>query len=530
MRTSNENTGGTLIKDRFKKLDMLRNSHLTRARKCSEVSIPSLIPPENYNENDPLPTPYQSMGARCVNNVSSKLLLTMLPPNSPFFKYGVPSNIMDAYVEENGEEDFKTNIEKKLRNIEQDIMDYIESEGHRSTFYKLLRLLIVSGNVLLEMSKDEPVKTHRLDKYVTRRSPAGKPIEIILREHIDKTEVPEGIDTTKVIAGSTDGTKTDKKLIELYTHSKKMKDGKWKVTQECCGQPVPNTSGTFKDEDHPFLAISLNQIEGEDYGRGLVEEYLGDFISLEALNQAVVEGAAAAARILFLVKPGSSTNWKDVRDARNLSAIAGRRDDIETLQIDKLSDFQIAYDMINKLEDRLSRTFLLSDSVQRQAERVTAQEIQYMARQLEQSMGGIYTTLSQDVQRPYLMKVVNRMKQNKLLSFNIPEGMKLTITTGFEALGRGHELTKLDALMDRLQKLLPNEMLLTTLGRQKVKVLIDKYATAVGIDTDGWIPTKEEIIQQEEEQKKAAQAQQIMDNPAAQDIIKDQVKQGGLQQ
>jgi len=189
MRTSKE-TKGTLIKDRFKKLDTLRNSHLTRARKCSEISVPSLIPPENYDENDPLPTPYQSMGARCVNNVSSKLLLTMLPPNAPFFKYGVPAKAMDAYIEENGEEDFKTNIEKKLRNIEQDIMDFIESEGHRSTFYKLLRLLVVSGNVLLEMSKSEPVKVHRLDKYVTRRNPAGKPIEIILREYIDKTEVP----------------------------------------------------------------------------------------------------------------------------------------------------------------------------------------------------------------------------------------------------------------------------------------------------------------------------------------------------
>jgi len=306
----------------------------------------------------------------------------------------------------------------------------------------------------------------------------------------------------------------------------------WHVTQEICGQPVPKTSGSFKEEDHPFLAISLNQVEGENYGRGLVEEFLGDFISLEALTQAVVEGSAAAARIVFLVRPGSSTNWKDVRDARNLSAVAGRRDDIETLQIDKLSDFRIAYDMIGKLEDRLSRTFLLSDSVQRQAERVTAQEIQYMARQLEKSMGGIYTALSQDVQRPYLQKVVNGMEQDNLLSFNIPDGMKLTITTGFEALGRGHEVTKLDALLDRMQKLLPAEMLLTTLGRQGVKVLIDKYATALGVDTDGWIPTKEEIEEQEAEQKKQAQAQMMMDNPAVQDIVTDQVKKsgGGLKQ
>lgn len=514
----NKTNKANTIAARFNTLDTARASHLRRARRCAELTIPSLLPPENTTDMDSLPTPYQSLGARCVNNLSAKILLVLLPPNTPFFKYSVPPQMMAKIIEESGEEAFKTDVEQKLRLIEQDIVDYIESEGHRSSFYKMVRLLLTTGNILLEMPKDAGLKVHRLDKYVTRRDPAGKPIEIILREYIDKIQVPNYIDQTKLVDNSK-GEENPKKTIELYTHSILKKDGKWHTAQEIFGQSVKEGTGTYTPEDHPFLALSLNQVEGEDYGRGHVEEYLGDFISLEALMQAVVEGSSAAARILFLVRPGGVTNWKQVKKAPNLSAIPGRKDDIETLQLDKYADFKITYDTVVKIEDRLSKAFLLNDSVQRNAERVTATEIQYMAQQLENAMGGIYTTLSQDLQRPYLIKVVSQMKRRGV-SRELPKVLKLTITTGFDALGRGHELNKLDALMDRLQKFLPGDMLMAILDKQKIKVIIDKYATALGIDTAGFIPTVEEIKEKEQQAQQMQQLQQLMDNPAIQDMMK----------
>jgi len=512
-----KNTKEHTIEARFNKLDTLRNTHLQRARRCAELTIPSLLPPENTDGNDSLPTPHQSLGAMCVNNLSAKLLLVLLPPNTPFFKYSAPPALIVQMIEESGEEDYKTEIEKKLRMVEQDIVDYIESEGHRSSFYKMVRLLVTTGNILLEMPKEGGIKVHRLDKYVCRRNPAGKPIEIILREYIDKSQVPEYIDPEKVTSGSTG--ESDKKIIKLYTRSV-LKDDKWYVRQEIFEQEVKEGTGNFTTDDHPFLALSLNQVEGEDYGRGHVEEYLGDFISLEGLMQAIIEGSAAAARILFLVRPGGATNWKQVKKARNLSAIPGRRDDIETLQIDKHADFKITYDTIVKLEDRLGKAFLLNDSVQRNAERVTATEIQYMAQQLENAMGGIYTTLSQDLQRPYLITVVSQMKRKKVFSANIPKILKLTITTGFDALGRGHELSKLDALLERLQKFLPGDMIMQILDAQDIKVLIEKYATALGVDTLGWVPSKEKLADKQGKAQQAAMLQQMMDNPAVQEMFK----------
>ena len=68
------------IAGRFKKLDGDRSTILTTARDCSVLTISSVLPPDGHKEGDVLPTPYQSVGARLVNNLASKLLMTMLPP------------------------------------------------------------------------------------------------------------------------------------------------------------------------------------------------------------------------------------------------------------------------------------------------------------------------------------------------------------------------------------------------------------------------------------------------------------------
>ena len=55
-----------------------------------------------------------------------------------------------------------------------------------------------------------------------------------------------------------------------------------------------------------MVVLRFNSVDGEDYGRGRVEEFLGDLKTLEGLSQALVEGSAAAAKVIFLVSPSST--------------------------------------------------------------------------------------------------------------------------------------------------------------------------------------------------------------------------------
>ena len=57
-----------------------------------------------------------------------------------------------------------------------------------------------------------------------------------------------------------------------------------------------------------WLPLRFNVVDGEAYGRGRVGQFIGDLKSLEALSQALVEGSAAAAKVVFVVSPSSTIN------------------------------------------------------------------------------------------------------------------------------------------------------------------------------------------------------------------------------
>src|SRR5687767_367206 len=71
---------------RYQRLEEQRRPFLERARECARYTLPFLMPPEGHTKDTHFKTPWQGVGARGVNNLASKLLLTLLPPNSPFFR------------------------------------------------------------------------------------------------------------------------------------------------------------------------------------------------------------------------------------------------------------------------------------------------------------------------------------------------------------------------------------------------------------------------------------------------------------
>ena len=52
-----------IAEERYRALEHLRQPYLDRARDCSELTIPSLIPPDAHNETSDIYTPFQGIGA-----------------------------------------------------------------------------------------------------------------------------------------------------------------------------------------------------------------------------------------------------------------------------------------------------------------------------------------------------------------------------------------------------------------------------------------------------------------------------------
>ena len=345
------------LKTRWTKLDGERTAVIDRAKQCTELTIPSLLVDTSHTEETTLATPYQSLGARATNNLASKLLLSLLPPNAPFFRF-VPDKIAMLEIEAS-QPGSMAQIQEKLADLERGLASQIEREALRVPIFEALKLLVATGNALVYRDKDEGTRVFNLNSYVIKRSPEGKLKELLTKETVRYDDLPPEMDTS----GSED------KDIDLFTIVK-WNGTKWDVWQEALDEEVTGTRGSYTDKNLPYIPLRWTAIHNEDYGRGLVEQYLGDLRSLEALSMSIVEASAASAKVLFFVDPVGSTQISTVANSPSGAIVKGRAQDVSTLQVDKSHDLNIAYQTMNDIQRRLASAFLLNESARRDAERV----------------------------------------------------------------------------------------------------------------------------------------------------------------
>ena len=136
------------LKQYYQGCEAERESYLRRSRDASALTIPFLVPPEGHSANTQYSTPYQSIGARGVNNLASKLLLALLPPNSPFFRLVIDKFALKEEADQM-DASLKTELEKGLAEVERAVQAEVETSAIRVGVFEALNQLIVSGNVLL---------------------------------------------------------------------------------------------------------------------------------------------------------------------------------------------------------------------------------------------------------------------------------------------------------------------------------------------------------------------------------------------
>ena len=481
------------VKSKYSRYLTDRDNYLRRGREASLFTIPTLLPQEGFESSSEITTPYQSVGAEGVNNLSSKLLMSLLPPNAPFFRLVVDNAELEAMLAEQ-----KSQAEEGLAKIERMVMQEIEVRGLRVPVSEALKQLIVTGNVLLYLPPNDQIRVFRLDRYVVKRDAMGNVLEIITKESLSPLSLPER--AKELIADPDSDTPT--KNHDLYT-CVKWTGRNWMIHQEINGGIVPGSEGSFPKNKCPYIALRFIAMDGEDYGRGYVEEYLGDLKSLESLTQSIVEGSAAAAKVLFLVRPNGTTRVKTLAESPNGAIVTGDDNDVSSLQLGKSQDFNVAQQTIQMLQTRLSRVFLMNSSIRRDAERVTAEEIRIAHQELEIALGGVYSVLSQEFQLPLVELLMHKMQREKRIPKLPDDGLKPLIVTGVEALGRGEDLNKLGMFLQQLSPLGPE-----VLKEINIDDYIIRLAGSLGIDTEGLVKSPEE--KQLEAQELEAQQAQMM--------------------
>ena len=500
---------------RYARLASDRTIFLDTARECARLSLPYLLTPTTGVTNgQKLPTPWQSIGAKGVNVMSSKLMLSLFPVTATFFKL----QINDGKLASDPDLDatIKSEIDLSLSKMERVIMQHLAESQDRVVLHQAMKHLIVTGNVLVYMGKNG-VKLYPLDRYVVCRDGEGQPTEIVTVESINRQFLPEKFQKPKKGINSVeDNTSTPSVDVTVgedeaavYTWAK-LTDGQWRWRQEVDGEIIDDSYGKSPKTTTPWLPLRFNVVDGEDYGRGRIEEFLGDLKSLEGLMQAMVEGSAAASKVVFLVSPSASVKPSVLAKAGNGAIIQGRAEDVTAVQVQKQADFSTAYQMITQLNQRLSEAFLILSV--RQSERTTAEEIRATQQELNEQLGGIYGTLTTELLRPYLQRKLFVLQRSGLLP-KLPKGVVFpTIIAGVEGIGRGQDRESLMMFMQTIAQSLGPEAMIKYINPDEA---IKRLAAAQGIDTLQLVKTKDELEQQAQQQQQDS-IRQSMVNQAGQ--------------
>ena len=489
-------------KTRYDYLSSERTQFLDEAEKAAELTLPYLIRGhEDFNKGmRHLPTPWQSVGAKCSVTLAAKLLQSLVPIQTSFFKLQVDESQLG---EEFGPK-VKSELDLSFAKIERTILEAIAASNDRVVVHEALLHLVVAGNALIFMGK-EGLKLYPLNRFVVERDGNGNVIEIVTKETIAKKLIADQLpeDILKDYNSVVDSSPENVEECDIYTHITR-DNNRYVWHQEVHGKILEKSYGKAPVDITPWIPLRFNTVDGEDYGRGRVGQFMGDLKSLEALSQALVEGSAAAAKVVFTVSPSSTTKPSTLANAGNGAIVQGRPDDIGVVQVGKTADFRTAFEMMQQLERRINEAFLVMQV--RNSERTTAEEVRLTQMELEQQLGGLFSLLTTEFLLPYLNRILSQFQKSGKIPRLPKDIVKPTIVAGVNALGRGQDRESLGQFL---------QVVATTMGPEAVQKYINpeevikRLAASSGIDVLNLVRSMQDIqAEQQQAQQMAMQQQQ----------------------
>lgn len=484
------------ISTRWGELHNERTSLLNRCEQYSEWTLPWLHPPLDLAKNEVLPKSYNSIGARCVNHLANKLMTVLFPADRPFYRGIVGEETTSAAAALGVEE---SDIKSMLARVERKSMETTNIASHRAKAADVAKNLLVVGNAMPYYYRDDAGKlqcfVYTVRNYVVKRMYDGGVLELITKDcklfGSFKESAQQIIAAAKGSANCSPNTK-----VTLYTHVKWDAERKRYVVQQAADDVdlnIPDT--TFPRRLLPWLPLTWNRVDGEDYGRGMVEDHQLGFNAHAVLSKSVSEMISIMSDIKRYVKPSSVCDIEHLNTSDPGSTHAAEPGDIWYADLgNKAYDLQAVIARLQQLEQQLASAFLLTSASTRQAERVTAEEIRMQIQELETSLGGMYSKLANEWQLPLATILLED-------ALGMPElDVTPLIITGMDAMSRSAETESLYGVFQDLATAQQTGEFFMYVNPGK---LIDMACTNRGFDRTTVFLSDEEI-----QQKQAEQAQQ----------------------
>ena len=500
---------------------MNRQQVVDRGRELAEITIPSVLPPLGYRTGDWLPGTNQSVGARAVNNLSSKLMFMAFPPGQPMMRL-VP-------IETKLQKDITADptlygqVELALSRVELAHRQRAATIQLATAWVGYVKLLLVAGNALWKHVTLNCPTFHPLTQWVCSRDMKGHPIVTIHEEIVRVSTLPKDVQAQLLLENEDLKDQEEwTREATIYSICKYVRKeggegyeaGHWEYWEETeKGQVIKGSSVETDYDAPPMFPGWCIPVYGQNYGRSYVEEYRGDMFILENSYSSLNDGAAMASLSLMFVKPGGRTSLRQVQNAKNLTMLSGSAEDITTFRAEKGADLNFVLSLAEKAEQRIGQAFLVNASVMRQGERVTAEEVERTGQDLDQAMGGLYTELAQSHQRIMVTRFIRLHEESDdTLPELPPDLVRIEVITGVDAMGRSKDEQNLLEFGKGINATFPP-------NSQSSQILdpndfATRLASAKGIKPDGLVQSAQQVAAKKQNEQQQAQQSQMMSKAA----------------
>lgn len=528
------------LANRWEELHNRKTTILSRCEQYAEWTLPYVFPRSGDTvKNDELPAQQDSIGAKAVNHLSNKIISTLFPARQLFFRLVIDQEMQDlisaALQEQVGSpEELKQLLQTQLQAAEDELLkaekrvsDRLDMIQFRPQAINVAKSLIITGNSLIFMPEDDsPIQVYSLRNYSVVRDVSGEVVELMTRDCKAFATFKQSIQDQLRSDATLHKLHGDKKKYEddtdvtIYTHVHLHEDGKYHVTQYADNVKLDTEGATYTKDELRWIPLTWNLIQGEDYGRGLVADYAAAFHAINVLSNALLNMAAIMGDIKIFVDPQSMIDVDRLERSAPGSYHAGKPENIGTMQMNMQNNAQFVAQMLDRYEKQIAYAFLLQSAMTRDAERVTAQEIQQNVDELETSNSGIYSRLAATWQ--YRTAILS-LKDTDFIG--VGDGVDPRIITGMDSLSRAGEAYNMRLFLADLTALnsLP-EPVLQTINFSK---FIKQVAQFHEVSYEGWVYTEQQVQQKQQEQQQAAQ--QLEETRQSGGIQKELVKQSATQ-
>lgn len=445
---------------------------------------------------------FQEVGALFTNHLASKLTRLLFPTQYPFFQASA-SGEFKQLAQRRGMDDVA--LRSMFAGMEMAANRRLFVNAGYAAVILAMKYLLVTGQVLLHRDSQRGTMTaYGLPMFTTRRDGTGELLDCILRQYTTVEALPEDLQYALRTSNSTKYGRPEQQ-VEKYTRihrsSRKGVVG-FEVSQEVDTVPVGEPSW-YPTNLCPWMCPTWSLIPGEHYGRGLVEDYAGGFARLSTLSEAAALYGVEIMRVVHLVGAGAGGDVDELAQSESGEWVRGDPNSISVHEAGDSQKLAVVEAQLERVVGRLAKAFMYQGAT-RDAERVTAYELQRDAQEAEYALGGVYSTLSGSIQVPLahiLMVEVSDMAMPGLITGELTPD----VTAGIPALGRSSDVQNLLLASQELSAVLPVTQLDKRINPQKV---VDVILSGRSIDTEVLFFTPEEQEQNRQAEEAMQQGQQ----------------------